>query len=132
MKFYFYFYFRQKRLTSFFIPFCSSFLLGFLSLNGMLLAMDKPLAPAEDELYKTGIVHRDKGDYADAVESFLPLAKKGYARAEHNLAFCYYHSGNELEAYHWYQHASSKGLEASSNNLKKMNLLYLLLMAATN
>ena len=82
---------------------------------------------AEKDLYKQGLTHRDAGRTEMAINCFLPLAKKGYAKAQHNLGTRYYKLGNERKAYKWLKRASEQGLTASQNNLKRMNLLYLLL-----
>ncbi len=62
-----------------------------------------------------------------AIECFLPLANKGYVKAQHNLAMRYLDLNNEIEAYKWFQRASEQGFEPSNNNLNKMNLLLFLL-----
>ena len=80
----------------------------------------------EEDLYQKGITFRDQDNMTMAIECFRPLAEK-YTRAKHNLAMCYFKHGDETNAYIWFSQASEQGLVQSTRNLKKMNLLYLLL-----
>lgn len=82
---------------------------------------------ADEEMYKQGLEHRNAKKTQMAIDCFLPLARKGYVKAQHNLAMQYLDQGNDLEAYGWFKSASDQGFEPSSMNLGRMNLLFLLL-----
>lgn len=106
----------------------------FLVLSANLTAMESTGEESEEErLYKQGIKHRDDKNWVEAVKCFQPLtehqllAEQMILKAEHNLAFCFFNLGEEMEAYEWYQNASDRGFEPSTRNLRRMNLFYLLL-----
>lgn len=101
--------------------------ISFFASSGILSAMQPFVAEAEEVLYKKGVTYRDESKFENAIDCFRPLAEKKYVKCQHNLAFCLYNLGEEKEAYHWYSCAASQGFQPSKNNLKKMNLLYLLL-----
>ncbi|MBM3469063.1 MAG: sel1 repeat family protein [Alphaproteobacteria bacterium] len=86
-----------------------------------------PLREDDQQLYDKGIHARNEGHWEEAKRHFKPLAKKNNPKAQHNLAYCLHNLGDEENAYRWYSKASKQGLEASKNNLNKMNLFYLLL-----
>ena len=116
---------NQPPIKSLFFLLLISFL--FLGQNVALQAMDSFKEKAEEELYNKGIKHRNEKKFSEAKDCFLPLAEKGYVKAQHNLAMCYYKMDDEITAYAWLKLAAHKGFEPSSNNLRQMNLLYTLL-----
>ncbi len=81
----------------------------------------------EESLYKKGLEFRNASHSAEAINCFLPLAKEGYVKAQHNLAMAYYNLKEEHEAYGWFKYAADKGFQPSVNNLKRMDLFHLLL-----
>jgi hypothetical protein len=85
---------------------------------------------SEEKLYQQGITLRNLEQYEEAKDCFGPLAKEGYAKAQHNLATCLFYLGDKEGAYSWYRASSQQGLTLSTGNMKKikeLNLFYLLL-----
>ena len=86
---------------------------------GMILA--GPLA-AQD--YYKGFAAWQAGDYATALQEWLPLAEQGDAEAQFNLGF-FYDSGNGVlqdyaEAVKWYRLAAEQGYAKAQLNLGRM------------
>lgn len=104
-----------------------SFLLAFYSFLFGVSASQLTDNEEDESIYKKGINFRNNKDYQSAEECFLVLAKTGHIKACHNYAMCRYHLGDDREAYDWFLLAAKKGLTASANNIKKLNLLFALL-----
>ena len=86
---------------------------------GLILA--GPLA-AQD--YYKGLAAWQAGDYATALQEWLPLAEQGDVEAQFNLGF-FYDSGNGVlqdyaEAVKWYRLAAEQGQADAQNNLGVM------------
>jgi TPR repeat protein len=63
--------------------------------------------------YNEGFIAAESGDYKSAVQYWMPLAKRGDALAQFNVALLY-HSGlgveqNESKAVNWYHKAADNG-----------------------
>ncbi|MGV8948936.1 MAG: hypothetical protein ACOH2E_06190 [Candidatus Paracaedibacter sp.] len=115
-------------MTKNFISLLSFFTISlFLILNENISASDYFNEKGEKELYDQGIIYRNRSQWQEAIGCFEPLAQKKYAKAQHNLATCLFNIGDEWNVYQWYKTASCQGLEPSTKNLAKMNLLCLLL-----
>ena len=106
--------------------FLVSLIFTFNSFNSLLASQDFT-DPHEETLYKRGIDYRNAGKVHQAIDCFLPLAKKDFVRAQHNLAMQYYALGNEVAAYKWFKRASDLSFSPSRKNLRLMNLIDLLL-----
>jgi TPR repeat protein len=81
-----------------------------------LLVMTVIFSPAHSQGkngYNAGLLASEAGDYKRAVVEWQPLASKGNAAAQFNLALMY-HRGlgvllDEKKAVHWYQESASNG-----------------------
>jgi tetratricopeptide (TPR) repeat protein len=82
---------------------------------------------SDEALREQGVIYRKQKDFNEAITCFIPLAEKNDARAQHNVAFCYYELGDQQAAYNWYKKASEQGFQPSLRNLNRMNLMDLLL-----
>ena len=82
---------------------------------------------SEEDLYQLGLAYRNAGNIPMAIDCFLPLAEKGYPRAQHNLAMKYLDQNKGQEAYRWFKCASDQNFRPSTKNLGLMNLLDILL-----
>ena len=79
-----------------------------LVLGAVLLA-----GPVQAEQYNDGLLAAEAGDYTAAAKSWVPLADRGDANAQFNLALMY-HSGlgvkaDEGLAVSWYHRAAENG-----------------------
>jgi TPR repeat protein len=67
----------------------------------------------------------DRGDFATAYREFLPLAKQGDVRAQHQLGVMLFHGQgvqkNSAEAALWYRRAAEQGYAPSQTNLAIMH-----------
>jgi TPR repeat protein len=74
--------------------------------------------------FEDGIAAYDRGDYATAFRLMKPLAEKGDARAQHNLAVMYdYGRGTPQDytkALKWYRRAAGQGSPEAQHNLGLM------------
>ena len=74
--------------------------------------------------FNAGLAAYDAGDYAAALQEFLPLAEQGNASAQHNLALMYRHgrgvAQDDAEAVRWYRLAAEQGNAKSQNSLGVM------------
>jgi hypothetical protein len=66
-----------------------------------------------NENYDEGFIAAEKGDFKSAVEQWRPLAEKGHAIAQFNMALMY-HSGlgvdlDEARAVKWYKESAKNG-----------------------
>lgn len=119
---------KQRKFRPFFKAYIFLLLINCLySLNGIASPPLEFKEEAEEELYQQGRTHQTEKKFKDAIDCYQPLAKKKYVKAQHNLAFCHFELGNEMEAYRWYSSASNQEFEPSRRNLDRMNLLCLLL-----
>jgi TPR repeat protein len=80
---------------------------------GAALAGLVALSPSRAEDYNAGLLAAEAGDYAAAVSQWRPLADKGDAKAQFNLALLY-HTGlgvgfDEAKAVAWYKRAADNG-----------------------
>ncbi len=71
--------------------------------------------------FDDGLNAYSRGDYATALNEWLPLAEQGYAEAQYNLGLMY-ESGagvaiSDVEASNWYRLAAEQGYPAAQNNL---------------
>jgi hypothetical protein len=91
---------------------------------------------SETDLFQKGLELAKNRKWLEAINCFKPLAEQTFNPPEdraipaHNLALCYFQSGNEFEAYHWFQVAravTAYRFEPSRRSLERMNLLFLLL-----
>jgi hypothetical protein len=83
----------------------------------LTVASAAPLAAGYDE----GLRAYQRGDYATALQEFLPLAEQGHAFAQNNLATMYAQglgaSQNYAEAARWFRRAAEQGERYAQNNL---------------
>ncbi len=100
--------------------------LFFLSLQSTDAAEENS-ENTHEQLYKNGLTYRNEYKWSEAIDCFTPLAERDDLKAQHNLAFSLYNFGDERSAYNWYKKASEQGFKPSENNLRKMNLLCLLI-----
>ncbi|MFV2056054.1 MAG: tetratricopeptide repeat protein [Thiohalomonadales bacterium] len=82
-----------------------------MMISGLLLVSAASSAGTEE--YNSGFIAAESGDYDSAVLQWGPLAERGNALAQFNLAMLY-HSGsgvpqNETEALKWYTAAAENG-----------------------
>lgn len=82
---------------------------------------------SNEVLYQRGLILRNEKKYEEAKRYFQPLAEQGDMKAQHNLGLCCFYLKEEKAAYEWFKAARERGLQASANNIRKMNLLYVLL-----
>jgi TPR repeat protein len=69
--------------------------------------------PASSADFQKGVTAYDSGDYATALREWEPLAKQGYASAQHNLGLMYENGQGVLQDYktavNWYRLAAEQG-----------------------
>ena len=75
--------------------------------------------------YAAGLKAYDGGDFAEALEVWLPLAKEGDAKAQHGVALLYetgrgVPAKDDVEAAKWYAAAALQGIAESQANLALM------------
>jgi uncharacterized protein len=80
--------------------------------------------PVEAQNLKKGNEAYDRGDYASAVSEWKPLAKRGVAKAQNNLAFMYRTGRGTPQHYgaavKWFRKAAQQGLDISQHALSHM------------
>jgi TPR repeat protein len=111
-----------KTINIFKIILCAGLLTNFPALASNYFDTE-----SEEAAYQQGLSFGKQRQYEKALECLLPLAQKGYPKAEYFYGVTTQNMGNEQEAYYWYRQASKKGDKRSQNKLEQMNLLYLLL-----
>ena len=78
-------------------------------------------APARAQNYNAGRAALTAGDFTAALGHFRPLAQRGHARAQHDLALMYeYGRGitqSDVEAVKWYEMAARQGVAAAQYRL---------------
>ena len=90
----------------------------YINLAFVLFLLTAPGAQAD---YEAGEAAAKRGDYAAAYGEFLPLAKEGHVRAQHNIGLIYERGFGRPKDYalaaNWYRFAAKQGLANSQNNL---------------
>lgn len=81
-----------------------------------------PLSSHAD--FEAGVTAYDQGDYAAALQEFLPLAQQGHIKAQFNMGLLY-EKGQGVpqdlqEAYRWYYLAGAQGDAYTQNVLGKL------------
>ena len=78
-------------------------------------------------VYNQAIAAVQKGDYATAFKILEPLAKKGDATAQHNLAVLYQDglgtTADAKQALHWYEKAAAQGNKQAAYTLQQLEAL---------
>ncbi|MGH6929559.1 MAG: tetratricopeptide repeat protein, partial [Dongiaceae bacterium] len=95
---------------------------SLLPLAALLLGLLPSLARAD---YAAGLHAYDTGNFAAALEQWLPLAKAGDAKAQHGVALLYetgrgVPAKDDVEAAKWYAAAAIQGIAESQANLALM------------
>ena len=90
-------------------------------LTGLILLFLADLSIALVAEYEKAIDAYNKGDYKTSAKLILPLAKKGFAKAQYNLGVMY-EKGKGVEknlnkAKKWFQFAAEQGLAKAQYNL---------------
>lgn len=87
----------------------------------LLLALAAAAAPATAGPFEDGFRAFSRGDYAEALKLWRPLAEQGNAYAQYNLGFMYEHgrgvAQDYAEAVRWYRLAAEQGEAHAQNNL---------------
>jgi len=82
------------------------------------------LAPAAHADFEAGLAAADRGDYAEALRQWLPLAEQGYPTAQFNVALLYrngWGTAQDLgEAIMWYWAAAAQGEAGAQFDLAGM------------
>jgi TPR repeat protein len=95
--------------------------LALLAAVGLFLVAMRPAVAS----YEAGVDAFQRGDYAKALEEWLPEAEAGNAMAQHNVAIIF-ETGAGLPqkdpgaAAKWYERAAAQGVPAAQNNLGLM------------
>ena len=78
-------------------------------------------------VYNQAIAAVQKGDYATAFKILEPLAKKGDATAQHNLAVLYQDglgtTADAKQALHWYEKSAAQGNKQAAYTLQQLEAL---------
>jgi len=94
-------------------------LAGMALLTLLLLARPSPATGVD--AFQSGWAAYERGDYSQALDSWLPLAQQGHASAQINLAVMYEHGKGvpqDVErALSWYQAAAHQGSAIAQYNL---------------
>jgi TPR repeat protein len=73
------------------------------------------------ETFEDGLKAHDKGNYAEAITIFTPLANAGLASAQYNIGFMYANGQgvvqDDAEALRWYRLAAVQGLAQAQTNI---------------
>ena len=81
-------------------------------------------APVGAQDFQAGLTAAQAGDYATALENWLPLAEQGYAGARYNLGLIYANGygvpQDYAEAVRWYRLAAEQGHARAQNDLGSM------------
>jgi len=81
-------------------------------------------APAASADFEAGLAAADRGEFAEAMSQWLPLAEQGYASAQYNVALLYrngWGTAQDLgEAIMWYWAAASQGEVGAQYDLAGM------------
>ena len=87
---------------------------------GVLLALLVAL-PATAQDYQKGLAAAQSGDYVTALKEWRPLAERGDAQAQYNLAHMFRRGQgvpqDNTKAVKWYRRAAEQGLVSAQNNL---------------
>ena len=90
----------------------------FLTLNASLLF-------AQTDRFDAGLAAKERGHYATALRSWLPMAQDGNAEAQNNMGHMYEEgfgvAQNYATAMEWYRQAAASGLAEAEHNI---GLLY--------
>ena len=92
----------------------------------LLLVAAVALAPSVGLVqdFEKGLAAAQSGDFATALKEWRPLAERGYAKAQSNLAWMYEHGRgilqDEAEAVKWYRKAAEQGDARAQSNLGVM------------
>jgi hypothetical protein len=85
----------------------------------LLLASPSPASSAD--AFQSGWAAYERGDYSQAVDSWLPLAQQGHVSAQINVAVMYEHGTGVTQdverALSWYQAAARQGSAIAQYNL---------------
>lgn len=86
-----------------------------------LLLGARPSPATSTNAFQSGWAAYERGDYSQAVDSWLPLARQGHVSAQINLATMYDHGtgvAQDVErALRWYQRAAHQGSAIAQYNL---------------
>jgi hypothetical protein len=98
----------------------------FLRLPIFILAFAQaPAAFAQADRFEAGLAAKERGHYATALRSWLPMAESGNAEAQNNVGHMYEEgfgvSQSYSEAMEWYRRAAAGGLAEAEHNI---GLLY--------
>ena len=92
-----------------------------IALLAIFTTLSVPVA-AQD--YQVGLNAANAGDFATALENWLPLAKRGEADAQNNIGAMYGRGDgvtqDYAEAVRWYRMAAKQGDAVAQNNLGAM------------
>lgn len=120
--------------------------LSFIIILGIGFASLPDAKEEENALYSQGIILRNQAQellkspaekaralvyLGDAISIFKPLAEKndsrpGFAKAQHNLAHCYFLMSDFSASLQFFRVAKDQGLEASARNLGKFPFVLIL------
>ena len=85
------------------------------------LMIFSPNLLAQQERFEAGLAAKDRGHYATALRSWLPMADTGDAQAQNNVGFMYEGglgvSQSYLIAMDWYRKAADSGLAEAQHNI---------------
>ena len=74
--------------------------------------------------FQTGFKEASKGNFANALKEWLPLAQQGHSEAQASLGFMYANGygvdQSDGQALHWYRLAAEQGHAGAQNNLGSM------------
>ena len=95
--------------------------LALLAVMGLFLVALRPAMAS----YEAGVDAFQRGDYAKALEEWLPEAEAGNPMAQHNVAIIYEIGAglprkDPAAAAKWYERAAAQGVPAAQNNLGLM------------
>jgi len=94
---------------------------GFLIFSVLLIFL---FVTAVNAHFATGLEAYNSGDYATAIKEWKPLAEKGMADAQFNLAWMHYFGKGVKRSYtpaaKWFQLAADQGLADAQSNLGVM------------
>ena len=90
---------------------------------GLVLALLAWPAPAQD--FKKGLAAYNQGDYAGAVREWRPLAEKGHAKAQFNLAMLHAKGEgvphNDVLGYMWFELSLTHGYKRARKGIEAVS-----------
>lgn len=100
-------------------------LIYFFALAFVVISLAPNTLLAQVERFEAGLAAKDRGHYATALRSWLPIAEAGNAEAQNNVGHMYEEGFGVAQSYptamEWYRKAATGGLAAAQHNI---GLLY--------